>query len=227
MSDGYDTLKAAQDAAYWAGTSALAAWLIGALTLALNGVAAFFLWHQLRASRQALSAATEAANAATAGIRPWIQLFIADTGKLSVQHGICLFGCDVSFKNVGKTPAPDCQLHIVAVQPESPEATSSDDLLAAYNKTMEEGSFIGTTLFPDESKSASGPYKLEVLAHSRQPSLIMLVFNVTYRVPGEKRWHSTPTIRILSWTGQGNILKTDGYYDVQLLPFGDWGLEPT
>lgn len=112
--DPTNEFLAAKEAAYWAASSALAAWLFGALAIIVNAVGLYFVWRQLKGNREALSAASvsataaaDAAKVAFMASRPWIKFQVHRAYLYLDADRPDQVGCqiDYQYENIGQTPA--------------------------------------------------------------------------------------------------------------------------
>lgn len=103
--NGYDALTAARDSAYWAAAAALAAWLIGMITLVVNGGGILLLYRQLKISEDAALAARDAVRLAASETRPWLQVSLSHAeGQVGANQHLRVQG-HLVISNIGKTPA--------------------------------------------------------------------------------------------------------------------------
>lgn len=100
----FSEIGAAWNAATWAASSAIAAWLLGLLSICLTGGGLLFVWRQLKATETA-------ANAAWMTARPWLKVEVSEeaqftmvTGEQSVSSHL---SPTVTLVNVGQAPALD------------------------------------------------------------------------------------------------------------------------
>ena len=144
--DGYDALAAARDSAYWAAAAALAAWLIGLITLVVNGGGILLLWRQLKISEDAALAARDAVRIAAAETRPWLQLgFSKLEGYVQFDPPRVRVWGFVDINNIGKTPALSAgMLARLLIDPSRNDIISGLEELRGQIKTR------NTIIFPSQ-----------------------------------------------------------------------------
>jgi hypothetical protein len=203
----------------------------------LNAVAAFFLWRQLLANQAALDeaaesskAATKAAAAAVADTRPWIEIDVPEEAIFHVDNGgKAKLGCNIAYRNVGRTPALQCELHAVVVHAGPSGAIAESDIQDAYASIVREGSRLGQAIFPNRVESRKRSFDLDFTKAQRvRPILSLVLYVVTYRAHGETEWRATPVVRHLKdRTTKGavvSLLPVERM--IELMRTFDFNLEP-
>ena len=226
--DSYGALEAARDSAYWAAAAALAAWLIGLITLLVNGGGILLLWRQLKISEEAALAARDAVRIAASETRPWLTLSLDDTrgGVRASSPTLRAYG-KVAVSNVGKTPALAVGVkYRVLIEPTNAEIAES---FAALRLDMEGRTKV---IFPDQTVRLSYWSGCEIpsddLGTRRQCKLAALV---TYSSGAME--HETPVLFEV-WPAEdqeGDIfgwnLSEEGTFELRHTIVYDLLLEPT
>lgn len=188
--DGYGALEAAQDSAYWAAAAAMAAWLIGLITLLVNGGGILLLWRQLKISEAAVKAATTATEIAILEQRPWLKVEPMEGGHIYFRLGdnsSVMVHIRVEIENVGRTPAVMVDYRFRAV-------VAGDDPSEALNDLKAKPAVAETTIFPDDTLVI--PMTSGALTNLREGDFVAVdvVCLVRYRSYASPDWHMTPLL---------------------------------
>lgn len=138
--DGYTQLTAAFDQAHWAASAAIAAWVLGFLTLVLNGAGLFFIYGQLRLNRRSIEVAEMAARAAVADVRPWLNLEVDHAATMRYSNGEWSLSFRCKAQNKGRTVAAEVACGARPMKLKQ---------FRHFTPPVSKASFIHHTLFPD------------------------------------------------------------------------------
>ena len=160
---------------YWTAVAAVAAVLIGCLTVTVNAVGLYLLWGQLRANREALAAATKSANAATEAARhsqltsrPWIK-FDIDGGLLRLMPELpdeMTAMVSVNYENIGQTPAIQVAVifkPLIVVRDVEPDIAREFAALLATRPP-----FLAETLFSGDKKCFGANLRIALSVTARR-----------------------------------------------------------
>ncbi|WP_421739957.1 hypothetical protein [Caulobacter sp.] len=190
-----------KEQAYWAATSALAAWMLGFIGLLMNAVGIYLVWGQLKANREALSSATagayaaaEAAKVAHLATRPWIKFSISKAYLYLYPDNPDQVGCQINYRyeNIGQTPAVQVALiyRPFAVAWETLEAWPLEfDNLLKTEPRQTRALFPGE--FVDEGRSTNFPFP-PLQDESRLS--FRIVAAVTYKAHATGETYVTPVV---------------------------------
>lgn len=186
--NGYDALTAARDSAYWAGAAALAAWLIGLITLVVNGGGILLLWRQLKISEAAATAASDAVHIAASETRPWLKVSVGGLKGLVGSDGRLRVIGTIVITNVGKTPATNILVGSkVLVQPDA------GAIAAAFTELKTEKTGLRAVVFPEEAAESISWNRLVIAdddrGRARDVRLAVLV-----RYSSKLNKHATPIL---------------------------------
>lgn len=198
-----------QPEAFWAASSAWAAWTLGIVGLFLNAAGIYLLIAQLKANRVALKsaadsadAATEAARLARLDTRPWLKPILPE----EVQCGLLRnsdggyrlrFHFPLKLENIGRTPA--LMVSVTAQVTREPSAENIDYFL---NRLAEAPIKTNFTVFPADTYAAPMDLNapIETEDFTSQVRIVCTVL-VTYREHVEGDVLSTPIVMTLSNIG--------------------------
>lgn len=198
----FDAVMAAKASVYWAATSAVAAWIIGLIGLALNAGGLVFLWRQLQSNGAALKTAAEAVMLTAADTRPWIEVSIHGMPQLTLVKDSNRTYADLGFTiratNVGRTPALSTQFWAKVIP------ANTMDALESILQPAKAELLPGRAIFPD--RSLDQPY-----AHYIAPELvdseIHLLIGASYFLPDGRTPAMTPLVVVIT---QGSSLTPGG-----------------
>lgn len=191
----FEAMWAARDAAYWAGSAAAAAWVIGLGGLAINCVGLLFIRDQLKANRDALEATKESADAAKrstdialTGMRPWVkievQTDVENRRGLIAQRGDRRFvRIWLNFENIGETPALSCWMTAVHVP-------VSTDVVAVFDAMK--GQLGRKTIFPGQT--VPEVFEVEVAGGEGVFGAQTILTWINYRISGTDHVVHTPLL---------------------------------
>ena len=189
--------------AFWASSSAWAAWCLGVFGLLANGVGLFFIFRQLKATDDNAKAALLAAQAAVMETRPWIRVKFVHGARLKDN----VLTLRVDWENTGATPAVGLQVHTVRVH----QGEAWD---AAFERAMGYQTDAGVVLFQGEADFMWHDEKISLPQEADQRILAV----VTYRMSGSPQMFVSPETAIYRTRGRGE------YY---LQPQQNHRFEPT
>lgn len=114
--DTADSLRAAQDSAYWAGAAAIAAWIIGIVSLLVSGGGMWLLWHTLRATRAGVAEASAGNALAVKANKQQLRAYLIVSNARA--EGLLPLGfakLSVDIVNSGQTPARKVRIYYALV----------------------------------------------------------------------------------------------------------------
>lgn len=188
----FSAIAAAKDAAFWAGASAIAAYI----GLFLTGSGMVFLWFQLKLNREAVELARRSATSAEAAVRasladsrPWIMLGVEEGAsahfRLRPTPAVSVM-LTATAKNVGKSPALAMRTHVM------PLYTGSDGEIRAALEGFASATMRATsTLFPDEERRFTTGRWVEIDEVPARAPIAQAILAVEYRSAASNEVHWT------------------------------------
>lgn len=195
--------------AFWAASSAWAAWTIGAIGLLLNAAGIYLLIAQLKANQIALKATAESAEAATEAARlarldtrPWLKPILPGQVQCALLRDNeasyrLRFHFPLKLENVGRTPA--LMVSVTAQVIREPSAENIDHFLG---RLAEAPIRTNSTVFPADTYGAAMDLNASIdEADFTSQVRIVCAALVTYREHPNGDVLSTPIVMSLSNIG--------------------------
>lgn len=167
--------------AFWASSSAWAAWCLGVFGLLANGVGLFFIFRQLKATDDNAKAALLAARAAVMETRPWIRVKFMSRATLKND----VFSLRVDWQNTGATPAVGLQVHTIRLHHGEPWE-------AAFERAMRYQTDAGVVLFQGDEDSLWHEESVPLPQEAEHRVLAV----ITYRMSGSPQMFVSPETAI-------------------------------
>jgi hypothetical protein len=212
----FSEVGAAWNAAYWAGAAALAAWILGLLTLGLNAGGLFLIWRQLRTGAESLEHSAEATRMAIMANRPWLSI---DLGWIQTLSGSpdqsAKIVTLVRIRNRGASPAIDVAMSLRRIP-----SVGELDILVGLNTPPNTTSVLRPVFPGDEIRN-----QLVSEGQPGLPDFNLLIGStylllVTYRMAGSTEVFRTPKVFFCRGPGPGTAIVVG-----DVLEFGDWETE--
>lgn len=210
----------------------------------VSAVGLRFIYQQLKHSREAIQASTEAAHAAAQAAeiafgetRPWLKLEMHGSRGLGVgtihfsktEDGLTPITFGPRFFNIGKTPALAAGIAATVI-------TDPNDIHETWARMLSEGVELGKAVFPGDNGGGDMTLNLRLPSPPKGDALnFTLIIGAFYRSREGGPWHGTPFVTVpvefsLAYLGPTvvrPVIDKGKDVDVQLFSGTDLHIGPT